>query len=186
LNKLVILILLAIVFPLLSTQSLAYAEIKITPPMNWQADSDNNPDSMRWHRNSTSSVFAIIKVAEDINFSLAEVGPGLADIAADLLESSDELSFGHSNYGYRYFLNLSSPSEFLNSPPGSSLKGTIVEDTIRDAYDLPFKGMLIFTEKQRDVYEITFLSPRQNFDSVLKELKPTIDSIELSDPTDTD
>jgi len=180
LNKLLVLGLLAIPLSLISGSSLANAEIKITPPMNWQPDPDNIPDSMRWYQNSTYSVFAILKVPGDIPIPLAEMGPVLAGSAAGLLESSDELSFGHNNHGYRYFLDLDTPSKFLNSPPGSSLKETVIEDVILGASDVPFKGMLLLTEKQGEVYVITFLNPRENFDQILNEIKPTIDSIQLT------
>ena len=184
-NKLLVLVLLAIPLSLFSIPSSANAEIKITAPLNWQPDAidPNNPDSMRWHQNSTQSIFAIVKGAENIPFSLASVGPLLAQYAAPLLESADELSFGHGNYGYRYFLNLSS-SKVLNETSGSPLEG-LIADMIPDTHDLTFKGMLILAEKQGDMYVISLLSPRQNFDSVLKELKPTIDSIQLSNSTVT-
>lgn len=178
-NKLVIPIFLAIIISLFSIPSLANAEIKITPPLNWQRDVINDTDSMRWHQNSTKSIFAIVKGAQakDIPVPLAKLGPFLAR-SASMLESADELSFGHSNYGYRYFLNLSS-SKVLDETSGSPLEG-LIANMIGDANNLPFKGMLILTEKQGDLWVITLLSPRHNFDSVLRGLKPTIDSIELS------
>jgi hypothetical protein len=51
--------------------------------------------------------------------------------------------------------------------------------------DVPFKGMFILTQKQGDLYGIFFLSPRENFDFILNEIKPTIDSIQLSNSTAT-
>jgi hypothetical protein len=41
--------------------------------------------------------------------------------------------------------------------------------------DVPFKGMLTLAQKQGDLYGIFFLSPRENFDSKLNELKPIFD-----------
>jgi len=40
--------------------------------------------------------------------------------------------------------------------------------------------MLIATQKQDDFYGLGFESVRQNFDSVFKQIKPTLDSIELT------
>lgn len=181
--------LLAIIFSLLSTQSLANAEIKLTPPLNWQPDSiNNNYDIMRWYQNSTKSSFAINKASGNnsfpiFSFPLAFLGPLAAQFFADkgVLESADQITFGHSNYGYRYFLNLSSASKLANTS-GFAQEGSIL-DMIRHGFDVPFKGMLILTEKQGDLYLIVLLSPRENFDSVLKELQPSIDSIQLSNST---
>jgi hypothetical protein len=43
--------------------------------------------------------------------------PGMAQSFADqgILESVDQVTFGHSNYGQRFFLNLSSHSDIANS-----------------------------------------------------------------------
>ena len=41
-------------------------------------------------------------------------------------------------------------------------------DLARKGFDVPFKGMLILTEKQDDLYQI-ISSPRENFDSKPKE-----------------
>ena len=54
---------------------------------------------------------------------------------------------------------------------------------LSSGYDVPFKGMFILTLKKGDLYGIFFLSPRENFDSTLNELKPTIDSIQFNSPT---
>jgi hypothetical protein len=40
--------------------------------------------------------------------------------------------------------------------------------------------MLILTEKHSELYTIIFLSPQDNFDSVLNEINPTMDSIRLT------
>ena len=83
------------------------------------------------------------------------------------------ISFGQSNYGYRYSLNISSPSKFLNSFSGLPQIGSFLT-AIPEGYNVPYKGMLILTEKQDGLYAIVFLSPKENFDSVLNEIKPTL------------
>ena len=158
------------------------AEIKLIPPKNWQPDPDNNPHSMGWNQNSTKSRFTIVQGDEKLPIPLADFAPQLAQSAGPLLESTDELSLGHGNYGYRYFLNLSA-SEVSDRLSGSTLEG-LIADMISDTNNLPFKGMLIWTEKQGDFYTITLLSPRNNFDSVMKEMRPTLDSIQLSNSTE--
>jgi len=40
--------------------------------------------------------------------------------------------------------------------------------------------MLIVTEKHSELYAIIFLSPKDNFNSVLDEINPTLDSIRLT------
>ena len=40
--------------------------------------------------------------------------------------------------------------------------------------------MLILTEKQGDLYAIVLMSPKESFDNILNEIKPTIDSLRLS------
>ena len=171
---------------LISSLSLAYAEIKITPPPNWQPAPINNSTTMVWFQNSTKSVFGIIKPDLNINSPLLFLaapfmGPFIAQILADqgVLESTDQTSFGKSNFGYRYFVNLSSLSKALNSSDTLVNKSAISE-MLSSGYDVPFKGMLILTLKRGDLYGIFFLSPRENFDSVLNEIKPTLDSIQLT------
>lgn len=117
------------------------------------------------------------------SFPLAFLGPLIAQDAADrgILESADQITFGHSNYGYRYFLNISDPSKFANTSAFAQ-PGSIV-DLTRKGYDVPFKVMLIFTQKQGDLYLIVLSSPKENFDSILNEIKPTLDSIQLSNST---
>jgi len=187
LNKLLIPILLAIFFSLLTTQSLANAEIKVTPPLNWQPSPNNNSTKMEWIQNSTKSLLAIIKLPVDIAFPLFIVGPGMAQSFADqgILESVDQVTFGHSNYGQRYFLNISSRSNIANASSSTlvDIKGFL--DQMSGAYDVPFKEMLIISEKQGGLYGITLVSPRENFNSKLNEIKPTLDSIELSNSTAT-
>ena len=71
---------------------------------------------MAWFQNSTQSIFAIIKTPAQ-GFPLSFVAPIFAQAMAemDLLESSDQISFGQSNFGYRYILNLSSTVQNLSS-----------------------------------------------------------------------
>jgi hypothetical protein len=182
---------LAIIFSLLSTQSLANAEIKFTPPLNWQPNPYNNSTAIQWFQNSTGSHFIIIKSPDNPDnpgFPLFFIAPLFAQFMADkgVLESADQISFGHSNYGYRYFLNVSSPSELVNSTsalihmqPSNFSPLT----TIPKSHDVPYKMMIILTEKQGELYTITFLSPKEIFDSKLNEIKPTLDSIQLSNST---
>jgi hypothetical protein len=96
----------------------------------------------------------------------------------DILEHSDTVTFGHSNLGHRYFLNLSS-SKLLNSSSGLIPKNDFLRE-IPQGYDVPFKGMLILTLKQDDMFAIIFLNPKEKFDSMLKEIQATLDSIELT------
>ena len=186
-NKLVVLLLLtlATILSLLSTQNLANAEIKLTAPPNWQPAPNNNSTSMIWYQNSTKSVFGINKAPDILRFPLFLTGPFVAQFLTDkgVLESSDQISFGQSNYGYRYLLNISSPSKFLNSFSGLPQIGSFLT-AIPEGYNVPYKGMLILTEKQDGLYAIVFLSPKENFDSVLNEIKPTLDSIQLSNSTE--
>src|SRR4249919_1568019 len=172
---------LVAVVPLVSYPTLANADIKVTPPLNWQPSHNNNSTSMIWYQNSTKSVFGINKAPDILSFPLFLAGPFVTQFLTDkgVLESADQISFGHSNYGYRYILNLSSPSKLLDSFSGLPQIGSFLT-TIPEGYDVPYKGMLILTQKQGDLYAIIFLTPKENFDSILNEIKPTIDSIELS------
>jgi hypothetical protein len=81
-------------------------------------------------------------------------------------------------------LNLSSPSKLLNSSSGLLPEGGVFGKIPKET-NVPYKVMLIITEKQGDLYAILFGSPRENFDSVLNEIKPTIDSIQFSNSTAT-
>jgi hypothetical protein len=185
---------------LLSCQSLANGEIKITPPPNWQPSPNNNSTAMVWFQNSTKSVFGIVKPQFNTTSTLSPLLRGLlplilpnansfiAQFLADkgVLVSTDQTTFGKSNYGYRYFvnLNLSSLSNVLNSSD-TLVNNSAIAGMLSSSSDVPFKGMLIITVKQGDFYGIFFLSPRENFDSKLNELKPTLDSIQLTNSTAT-
>lgn len=166
------------------TQSLANAEIKVTSPLNWQPSPNNNSTSVIWYQNSTKSVIGINKVPDNLAFPLFLVGPLVAHFLESkaVLASADQILFGHNNSGYRYFLNLSSPSKLLDSLSGLPQVGSFLT-TIPEGYDVPYQEMLILTQKQGDLYAIIFLSPKENFDSILQQIKPTIDSIELSSST---
>jgi hypothetical protein len=168
---------------LLSAQSLANAEIKVIPPPNWQPSPYNNSTVMAWFQNSTKSIFAIIKVPE-ITFPLFFIGPIMAQFFADkdVLASMDQISFGRSNYGYRYFLNLPLNSTILNFTSNSTQESNFLSMIPRGT-EVPMKMMLILTQKQDDLYAIIFLSAKENFDSMLNEIKPTLDSIQLSNST---
>jgi hypothetical protein len=186
LNRILIPMILVTTLSLLSATSLANAEIKVTPPQKWQVNPTNNSTAMVWFENTTESILAIYKVPDNLAFPIILVAPFMGQFLTNqgVLESEDQVSFGQNNYGYRYFLNLSSPSILLNSSssllPEGGVFGKIPKET-----DVPYKGMLIMTEKQGDLYAILFASPRENFDSVLNEIKPTIDSIQLSNSTAT-
>jgi hypothetical protein len=67
----------------------------------------------------------------------------------------------------------------LNSSSGLIPKNDFLSE-IPQGYDIPFKGMLILTQKHDDLFAIIFLNPKEKFDSMLKEIQPTLDSIELT------
>jgi len=39
---------------------------------------------------------------------------------------------------------------------------------------------LIITQKHKELYAIIFLNPKEKFDSMLNQIQPTLDSIQLS------
>jgi len=184
-NRILILIVLVTTLSLLSGPSLSFSEIKneinVTPPLNWEPSPTNNSTTMIWFQNSTKSIFAIIRAPDDLVFPLFIAGPFMTGYLKykGVLESADRLTFGHSNYGYRYFLNLSSPSKLLDSSSGLIPKNEFLSK-IPEGYDVPFKGMLIITQKHKELYAIIFLNPKEKFDSMLNQIQPTLDSIQLS------
>jgi len=184
-NRILILIVLVTTLSFLSGPSLSFSEIKneitVTPPLNWEPSPTNNSTTMIWFQNSTKSIFAITKAPDDLVFPLFIAGPFMTGYLKykGVLESADRLTFGHSNYGYRYFLNLSSPSKLLDSSSGLIPKNEFLSK-IPEGYDVPFKGMLIITQKHKELYAIIFLNPKEKFDSMLNQIQPTLDSIQLS------
>jgi hypothetical protein len=42
------------------------------------------------------------------------------------------------------------------------------------------KIMVISTQKDNEIYEFALISPLNNFDEVLNEIKPTLDSIKIT------
>ena len=184
-NRILILIVLVTTLSLLSGPSLSFSEIKneitVTSPLNWEPSPTNNSTTMIWFQNSTKSIFAITKAPDDLVFPLFIAGPFMTGYLKykGVLESADRLTFGHSNYGYRYFLNLSSPSKLLDSSSGLIPKNEFLSK-IPEGYDVPFKGMLIITQKHKELYAIIFLNPKEKFDSMLNQIQPTLDSIQLS------
>ena len=184
-NRILILIVLVTTLSLLSGPSLSFSEIKneinVTPPLNWESSPTNNSTTMIWFQNYTKSIFAITKAPDDLVFPLFIAGPFMTGYLKykGVLESADRLTFGHSNYGYRYFLNLSSPSKLLDSSSGLIPKNEFLSK-IPEGYDVPFKGMLIITQKHKELYAIIFLNPKEKFDSMLIQIQPTLDSIQLS------
>jgi hypothetical protein len=185
-----VLILLGLITPLslLSYPIFAAGEIKneinVVPPLNWEPNPANNSTSMIWFQNSTKSVFAIIKAPDYNVIPLFFVDPLLTGYLKHkgVLEYADKVEFGHGNQGYRYILNLSSPSELLNSSSGLIPKNDYLHEIPQD-YDVPFKGMLILTQKHNDLFAIIFLNPKEEFDSMLSEIQPTLDSIQLTSYT---
>ena len=184
-NRILILIVLVTTLSFLSGPSLSFSEIKneinVTPPLNWEPSPTNNSTTMIWFQNYTKSIFAITKAPDDLVFPLFIAGPFMTGYLKykGVLESADRLTFGHSNYGYRYFLNLSSPSKLLDSSSGLIPKNEFLSK-IPEGYDVPFKGMLIITQKHKELYAIIFLNPKEKFDSMLNQIQPTLDSIQLS------
>ena len=184
-NRILILIVLVTTFSLLFGPGLAFGQIKneinVTPPLNWEPSPTNNSTTMIWFQNYTKSIFAITKAPDDLVFPLFIAGPFMTGYLKykGVLESADRLTFGHSNYGYRYFLNLSSPSQLLDSSSGLIPKNEFLSK-IPEGYDVPFKGMLIITQKHKELYAIIFLNPKEKFDSMLNQIQPTLDSIQLS------
>jgi len=157
-------------------------EIEATPPPNWKpSNSINTSASMIWFQNSTKSVFAIVKAPNNLVAPLFLAGPLLTGYLKykGILESADQLNFGHNNHGYRYFLNLSSPSDLLNSSSGLIPTKDFLQE-IPQGYDIPYQGMLILTEKHGGLYAIILLSPTDSFNSILNEINPTLGSIHLT------
>jgi len=157
-------------------------EIDVTPPPNWKpSNSINNSASMMWFQNSTKSVFAILKAPNNLVHPLFFAGPLLTGYFKykGILESADQFNFGHNNHGYRYFLNLSSPSNLLNSFSGLIPINDFLQE-IPKGYDIPYEGMLILTEKHGVLYAIILLSPIDSFKSILNEINPTLGSIQLT------
>lgn len=157
-------------------------EIEVTPPPNWKpSNSINNSASMIWFQNSTKSVFAIVKAPNNLVAPLFLAGPLLTGYLKykGILESADQLDFGHNNHGYRYFLNLSSPSNLLNSSSGLIPTNDFLQE-IPQGYDIPYEGMLILTEKHGGLYAIILLSPTDSFNSLLNEINSTLGSIQLT------
>ena len=182
------LMILITTFSLLFSPGLAISEIeneiKVTPPLDWERNPTNNSTTMIWFQNSTKSVFAIIKAPDNLGFPLFLVGPFLTEYLKykGILESADQLTFGLNNHGYRYFLNLSSPSKLLNSSSGIIPANDLLRQ-IPQGYDIPYKGILILTQKHNEIYAIIFLNPTDKFDSILNEIQPTLDSIQFTSYT---
>ncbi|HEX7275257.1 MAG TPA: hypothetical protein VF248_06555 [Nitrososphaeraceae archaeon] len=187
-NSVLILLIFAIPPSLLSGPLITVGEInneiEVTPPLNWEPSPTNNSTTMIWFQNSTKSVFAIIKAPDNLPIPVFFIDPFMTGYLKykGVLEYADTVEFGHGNQGYRYFLNLSSPSELLNSSTGLIPKNEFLQE-IPQGYDVPFKGMLILTQKHNDLFAIIFLNPKEEFDSMLNEIQPTLDSIQLTNYT---
>jgi len=91
LKTLLILMFFAII-ALLLTPTFASAEIKVSPPPNWQPAPNNNSTSMVWFQNSTKSVIGIKKAPDILSFPLFLAGPFVTQFLADkgVLESADQ------------------------------------------------------------------------------------------------
>ena len=187
-NRVLILLIFVIILSLLTGSSIAIGEInneiEVTPPLNWEPSPTNNSTTMIWFQNSTKSVFAIIKAPDNLPIPVFFINPFMTGYLKykGVLEDTDRIEFGHGNQGYRYFLNLSSPSELLNSATGLIPKNEFLQE-IPQGYDVPFKGMLILTQKHDDLFAIIFLNPKEEFDYMLNEIQPTLDSIQLTSYT---
>jgi hypothetical protein len=115
----------------------------------------------KWFQNSTQSIFLIIKTSTGA-FPLSFIAPLFAQAVAemDLLESSDQISFGQSNFGYRYILNLTSVVQNLSS---------VMQNLSATPIQIPFnlsgsmKMMVILTQKHGENYAIALLTPANNF-----------------------
>jgi hypothetical protein len=73
---------LVAVVSLVSCPTLANAEIKVTPPLNWQPSPNNNSTSMIWYQNSTKSIFGINKAPDILSFRCL-AGPFVAQFLTD-------------------------------------------------------------------------------------------------------
>ena len=93
------------------------ADISIKEPPYWQVSPKIYSTYMGWFQNSTQSIFLIIIKTSTGAFPLSFIAPLFVQAVAemDLLESSDQISFGQSNFGYRYILNLTSAVQNLSS-----------------------------------------------------------------------
>lgn len=152
----------------------ANADISVTAPYNWQPNPENNSTNMVWFHNSTKSAFAIVKAGE--YFPLSFIVPIFAQALAetDFLESTDQITIGQSNFGYRYLLNISKPLNASSGYFGTSFPFEIIP---------PTKMMMILTQKHGETWGIALISPPSNFDSVSKQIKPTLDSIRITKPS---
>lgn len=130
-------------------------------------------------------MLSIVKMPIDLLFPLPLIAQGMAQSYADqgILEAVDQVTFGHSNYGHRYILNVSSRSDIANASSDALINVKGFLDQMSEGNDVPFKQLQIITEKKGDLYGIMLLSPRQNFDSVFNQFKPTLDSIQLTNST---
>ncbi|HEY7109880.1 MAG TPA: hypothetical protein VH415_10650 [Nitrososphaeraceae archaeon] len=152
----------------LTTVTLFYsanADLSIKEPPNWQMSPQNNSTTKVWFQNSTNSVFEISKpLFPSVPFATKLFGE------LGLLESFDHILFGQSNFGHRYIVNINSTGGNLSSSPFKipfQLRG-------------PMKIMVISTQKDNEIYEFALISPLNNFDEVLNEIKPTLDSIKIT------
>jgi len=119
---------------------------------------------MIWFQNSTKSVIGIKKAPDFLSFPLFLAGPYLTQFFSDkgILESADQITFGHSNSGYRYFLNLSSPSKLLDSFSGLPQVGSFLP-TLPEGYDVPYRGILILTQNQCEIVCDSNAEPKREF-----------------------
>ncbi len=156
----------------------ANADISIKEPPNWQASPRNNFTNMAWFQNSTQSILLITKTPSG-SFPLSLIASIFAQAMAemDLLESSDQISFGQSNFGYRYILNISSIVQNV-----SSFMQNLTSTTIQTPFHLPksMKAMVILSQKHGENYGVVLMTPTNNFDAVINEIKPTLDSIKIT------
>lgn len=169
---------------LLSLLAFSYtvkAEISVIGPPNWQPSSINNSTYMIWFQNSTKSLFLVGSQNTTLPLFLFSgfFGQVLAQI--DVLESTDQISFGKSNFGYRYVLDLSRyPSNTTSLTPSVNIGGDIFRLFKSVPQGTHFKALMILTQKYNQLYTIGLLTPLENFDTVSNEIKPSLDSIKIT------
>lgn len=159
------------------------ADIIVTDPPNWQPSPENNSTAMSWIQNSTQSIFTIARIPLEFNFGLflfvGVMAQGLAE--SGMLESMDQITFGHSNFGYRFLLNTSSPTMNLSSP-------NVPSSLTNNPFTIggPIKASIILSQKYNSTYAVALLTPSVNFERISNELKPTLDSIQITKPAPSD
>jgi hypothetical protein len=159
------------------------ADVSVTGPPNWQPSSYNNSTYMIWFQNSTKSLFVV--GSQNTTLPLFLISGFLGQVLAQMnvLQSTDQISFGKSNFGYRYVLDLSQFPVNASSYPLTPPVG-MGYDIFRHLKSIPegthFKAIWIISQKYKQLYTIALLTPSENFDTVSKEIQPSLDSIKIT------